>query len=203
MIDVLEQPSMLDVSFAIRGGQVARDNAFCLSAALRARLPWLAEDFLSGVHPLKVVAGSDPLAMLSTRTRLWLRVRRQRASQLESLCGSELDLGGQVIRLGDLNVREFVPHGTLYAYRVAADSDNEVAFMTQVTQLLQSEGISGQTICGRHHQISAGEAQQHVFSLMVHGLDAERSQHLQHHGLGPHRLLGCGLFVPHKSASAV
>lgn len=202
MIDDRES-SMLDVSFAIQASRIARDYAFRLHAAMYAQLPWLAEDSLAGIHPLKLVPGSDPIAMLSARTRLWLRVHRQRTSDLEILCGSELDLGAQVIRLGAMQFREFVPHGTLYAYRVAADSGDEVAFMTQVTQSLQSEGLSAQTICGRHHQIDAGEAKQDVFSLMVHGLDADQSLHLQHQGLGPHRLLGCGLFVPHKSASAV
>ena len=42
-----------------------------------------------------------------------------------------------------------------------------------------------------------------TFSMMLHALVPEQSLRLQQHGLGPHRLLGCGLFVPHKSAAAV
>ena len=42
-----------------------------------------------------------------------------------------------------------------------------------------------------------------TFSMMLHGLGPEQSLRLQQRGLGPHRLLGCGLFVPHKSAAAV
>jgi hypothetical protein len=42
-----------------------------------------------------------------------------------------------------------------------------------------------------------------TFSLMLHALPPDQSLRLQHHGLGVHRLLGCGIFVPHKSAAAV
>ena len=107
------------------------------------------------------------------------------------------------IDIAERVLRELIPHGTLYAYRVAATSEDESAFMTGAKQSLVDRGVTCQTICGRHHQIDAGSGLQHVFSLMVHGLDAEESRHLQQTGLGPHRLLGCGLFVPHKSASAV
>ena len=195
--------SMLDVSFSIQAGQIARDNAFRLREALCLKLPWLAADHHAGIHPLKLVSGNEPLALLSARARLWLRVQRLRATELHLLSGADLDLGGQVIRLGAMQVRELIPHGTLYAYRVAANSEDESAFMTDAKQSLVDQGVTCQTICGRHHQIDAGSGLQHVFSLMVHGLDAETSRHLQQSGLGPHRLLGCGLFVPHKSASAV
>ncbi|MDE0301598.1 MAG: type I-MYXAN CRISPR-associated protein Cas6/Cmx6, partial [Gammaproteobacteria bacterium] len=34
-------------------------------------------------------------------------------------------------------------------------------------------------------------------------LDPEQSVNLQRQGLGPERLLGCGLFLPHKSIAPV
>jgi hypothetical protein len=41
------------------------------------------------------------------------------------------------------------------------------------------------------------------FSLMLDGLSAAHALRLLETGMGPHRLLGCGVFVPHKSAAAV
>jgi hypothetical protein len=38
---------------------------------------------------------------------------------------------------------------------------------------------------------------------MLHGLKRAESVAIQESGLGLHRLLGCGLFVPHKSIAAV
>jgi CRISPR-associated protein Cas6 len=41
------------------------------------------------------------------------------------------------------------------------------------------------------------------FSLMLHALAPEDSLRMQAAGLGTARHLGCGIFVPHKSAGAV
>jgi hypothetical protein len=38
---------------------------------------------------------------------------------------------------------------------------------------------------------------------MLDGLNAAHSLRVLEAGLGPHRRLGCGLFVPHKSSVAV
>ncbi len=38
---------------------------------------------------------------------------------------------------------------------------------------------------------------------MLDGLSAGDSLRVQQHGLGAHRRLGCGVFVPHRSAAAV
>jgi hypothetical protein len=38
---------------------------------------------------------------------------------------------------------------------------------------------------------------------MLHGLRARDSLRVLEQGLGEHRLMGCGVFVPHKSAAAV
>jgi hypothetical protein len=41
------------------------------------------------------------------------------------------------------------------------------------------------------------------YSLMLDGLSPADSLRVLEAGLGRHRRLGCGLFVPHKSAAAV
>ena len=40
------------------------------------------------------------------------------------------------------------------------------------------------------------------YSLMLDGLTPVHAQHLMEQGLGPHRLWGCGLFIPHKPPAA-
>ena len=198
-----ELPPMVDVAFAIRADNVQRDCAFDLQQAFCMRLPWMAEDELSGIHPLKVVAGNGPMAMLATRARLLVRVRRERAVELQAMSGALLLLSGGALQLGISQIREVLPHGTLYAYRVAAEGCDESAFMASVAQELDSMGVGGERVCGMHQTVSKGTAVQHAFSLMVHGLSADQSQRLQRTGLGSQRLLGCGIFVPHKSAAAV
>ena len=52
----------VDVAFAIEGRSLPRDHAQALADALAAHLPWLAGHPTAGVHPLKLVPGSEPVA---------------------------------------------------------------------------------------------------------------------------------------------
>ena len=56
---------------------------------------------------------------------------------------------------------------------------------------------------GSRHEHAAGGAGRHGFSVMLHGLTPEQSLQVQALGLGQARLLGCGLFTPHKSVDPV
>ncbi|MBV5275414.1 MAG: type I-MYXAN CRISPR-associated protein Cas6/Cmx6, partial [Lamprocystis purpurea] len=40
-------------------------------------------------------------------------------------------------------------------------------------------------------------------SLLLAGLKPDESLRLQQQGLGLHRLMGCGIFIPHKGIDAV
>ena len=193
----------LDVVFPIDGQTLARDHAQALQQALCAQLPWLVTDPLAGIHPIKVVHGSDEQALLSQRARLLLRVGAQRARELMTLAGLDLGMDGHLLRLGPANLRELQPHATLYAYKVAADSADEMTFMAAVDRELAQLAIGGERVCGKRERMVVSGRVLDTFSLMLHALPPEQSMRLQQRGLGPHRLLGCGIFVPHKSAAAV
>lgn len=195
--------SMLDVSFALQGQALPREHAQALSQALCAHLPWLHADPFAGVHPVKLVAGNQAQALISLRTRLLLRVSAQRREEMRALEGCELQVAGQALRLGQPHFRELLPHSTLYAYRVAARSSDEAAFMADVDAALADLSVTGMRVCGKHQRMALQGGDLHAFSLMLHALVPEQSLRLQQHGIGPHRLLGCGIFVPHKSAAAV
>lgn len=199
--------TMVDLAFAIEGDRLPRDHRELLASALEAALPWLADTPDAGVHRLNVVtmtAGGGTQALLSRRTRLVLRVPRERAADTGALVGTTLDLGGHTLRVGALHARELLPWGTLYAHVVAADADavpDEAAFMHEVEDQLRKLGVPCRPICGRLQQLESGRLQ--GYSLMLDGLSAADSLRLQAVGIGRHRRLGCGVFVPHKSAAAV
>jgi CRISPR-associated protein Cas6 len=195
--------SMVDVSFPLQGKVLPREHAQALSQALCERMPWLHADPFAGVHPVKLVPGNQAQALISLRTRLLLRVSTQRREEMRALEGCELRLGDQKLVLGQAHFRELLPHSTLYAYRVAARSSDEVAFMAEVDTALADMSVTGMRVCGKHQHMALQSADLHAFSLMLHALVPEQSLRLQQHGIGPHRLLGCGIFVPHKSAAAV
>ena len=77
----------VDVVFPLDGQALPRDHAQALQQALCAQLPWLSADALAGVHPIKLVPGTEELALLSRRTRLLLRPicrsMRQQSSQFD------------------------------------------------------------------------------------------------------------------------
>lgn len=193
----------VDVVFPIDGQTLARDHAQALQQALCVQWPWLSQDALAGVHSIKLVPGAGDPALMSRRARLLLRVSAQRADELMALTALDLDVAGHHLRLSAPHLRELQPHSTLYAYKVASESGDEVALMAALELELAALGVGGERVCGKRQPMVVSGRAMDTFSMMLHGLKPEQSLRLQQHGLGPHRLLGCGLFVPHKSAAAV
>lgn len=193
----------VDLIFPVSGQFLPRDHAQALKDALCKAWPWLDAEPLAGVQSIKLVPGTEPQAMLSRRTKLLLRLSRPRASELLSGPAIDLKVAGQTLHLDVPHVRELVPHTTLYAYHVAATDADEVTFMASISRELSDLGIGGERVCGKRQCLLLASGVVTTFSLMLHALAPEPSLHLQQHGLGTHRLLGCGIFIPHKSAAAV
>lgn len=197
-------PGWLDLAFEVEGHALPRDHRRALAAAVERALPWLADLPDAGlrlVHLVPMAAGNQGLWLLSRRSRLQLRVPRRFADAAAALQGCKLDLSGVPLHVGSLHTRELRPWHTLHAHLVAADADDEAGFMRQVGAELAQRGLPGRPICGRLQQL-AGDALQ-GYSLMVDGLSPGDSMRLLEQGLGQHRRLGCGVFVPHRSTAAV
>jgi CRISPR-associated protein Cas6 len=197
------QSTKVEAIFPLEGKSLPREHAQALQHALSEQLPWLLEDAGAGIHPLKLVSGPERLALLSQRTRLILRVDANRLDELKALAGIQLNVAGHTLQLGDVHLRALQPLATLYAYRVAANSTDEPEFMQAMEAELAASAIGGERVCGKRQSLLADGREMATFSMMLHGLAPEQSLRLQVLGLGPLRLLGCGIFVPHKSAAAV
>jgi CRISPR-associated protein Cas6 len=196
------QAAMVDVAFALRGHWLPRDHRRALADAVMRALPWFAsEQPAAAVHRLNVSVGGDAQALLSRRTRLVLRVARERLVDAQRLAGADLDIEGHKLDVGEPQVRELVPWGTLYAHFVASEQHDEAAFLAAVESELAALGVRGRAICGRAQHADGGRLNGR--SVMVDGLSAADALRVQDRGLGAHREWGCGVFVPHKSAAAV
>lgn len=193
--------TMVDVAFALEGAVVPREHRRSLTAALEAALPWLADLRHAWLHRINVSAGDGELALLSGRSRLMLRLPRERAGDVGALSGAELTIGGHALRLGAPRVRELLPHGTLYSHLVAAGDASEVGFLDAMASELEALAVPCRCICGRQLAAEAGTLR--GFSLMLDGLSRSASLRILESGLGPDRRFGCGIFIPHKSAVAV
>jgi CRISPR-associated protein Cas6 len=196
--------TMVDIGFAVDGAGLPREHRLALAQALESALPWLWATRGAAVHQLKLPPGSEADSPLSRRTRLRLRVSREHAAQATQLQGCELRLGEHRLRVGASEQRELLPHGTLYAHFVSIDDTadtDELAFLDGVQAELAALGVACRAICGRAQRDAAAGVR--GFSLMLDGLSREGSLRILEAGLGRHRRLGCGVFVPHRSASAV
>lgn len=199
---------MVDVAFALSGRTLPREHGGALALALVRHLPWLAQEPGCAVHRVKVVAGAAAQALLPQRARLLLRVPRERSPELQALDGAVLDVAGHRLQLGPPRVHELLAHGTLYAAAVVAAGAgaDEAAFLRAVADELAALEVQGRCICGLRRQLRGADAEEtplEGFSLMLDGLTPAHSLRLQQRGLGAHRLMGCGVFVPHRSAAAL
>lgn len=193
----------VDLVFPVAGSSLPRDHRRTLADALEQAVPWLADLPGAATHRINTVPGIGPVALLSHRARLMLRVREAQVERLQALQGRVLDLAGHRLQLGSPHVRELLPHGTLYADFVAAPSGDEAAFLDRVDEELARMQVNCNRVCGRRQSIATSAGSLAGFSLMLFGLAPSDSRSLLETGLGEERRLGCGVFVPHRSAAAV
>jgi len=195
---------MVDVVFSLEEGTLADDHADALSLAVRRALPWFDEEPEAGILPLSGLAKGNGVSFVGRRSRLVLRLPIHRSASADSLAGARLDLGGAMLTLGASSLRPLLPsRGVVYSHMVSVDLDDEIEFLARCKSLLAGRGLKPQLITGKAGQLRTAQGLVRGFSLMLHGLAAAESLAMQEAGLGAHRALGCGLFVPHKSVVAV
>ena len=205
----------LDVAFRLTGRWLPVDHAGALRAAVVEVLPWLEGTPAAGIHSIHGAASgngwerpgreSGVMLSLSRRTRLVLRVPRHRAGDTGALCEQRLDVGGCKIVIGARQPRQLRPAATLFArYVVDPDGGNEERFLKRVSGALQTISVSvPKLLCGRAHRIESAGGMLATRSLLITELAPGDSLTVQCHGIGVGRLLGCGLFVPHKDIGPV
>lgn len=196
--------SMVDVVFSLDDGTLGDDHACALSQAVRRVLPWFDEEPEAGILPLSGLARGDGQRFVGRRSRLVLRVPHRRRVSADFLAGARLDLDGVELRVGAGSVRPLLPaRGVVYSHFVSVGTADEIEFVVRCTALLAQRGLQPQLITGKAREMRGTEGAVRGFSLMLHGLRPAESLAVQETGLGGHRALGCGIFVPHKSVVAV
>jgi CRISPR-associated protein Cas6 len=195
---------IVDLQFAVQGHAVPLDHAAALGGAVREVLPWFEADPLAGVHPLSGLSpGESDTCYLSRRSRLTLRLARDRVPDALTLVGTSLQLDDCRIVIGDAKVRDLIHMPVLYAAFVNMGPIGEIDFMQACQQELAALGLAPRLICGMAQRASTPQGLLTGFSLMLYDLNAAGALLLQRQGLGGERKHGCGIFVPHKTISAV
>ncbi len=205
---------VVDLSFQIDCRCLPVDHAYRLSLALLQLLPWLAGEDSTGVHQILVANSQngwmrpnnpDNLLYPSRRTRLVLRLPKARVEDARTLTGQSLEVAGHRIGVKQANIKRLSTITTLYSHYVdIAKAESEEQFLERVAEHLEVINVRPQKmLCGTQSEIRTEESTVHTRSLMLADLDIEESIRLQQFGIGPNRLLGCGLFIPHKDIKEV
>lgn len=199
-------PRMIDLQFDLVGSTIPVDSAQPLRDAIQAVLPWLAEEGGSGIQPLKGAEtnSGDATLNINRRTKLYLRVPKARVADMQKLSGKTLDLAGHALQVGGFKTREFSPFANLYAHFVDTGSSTEEQFVQDVMRELDGHfQLRCGFICGKQQKLQSAAGLLTGYSLMLHDVPPHKSLQLQDEGLGRNRLLGCGIFIPHKSIAPV
>jgi CRISPR-associated protein Cas6 len=204
---------VFDLVFRLQGSRLEIDHAYALAEALR---DWLEPEICSRIGVLGVhMAGSgngwnrpeqiDTEMPLSRRARLAIRIHRDDQAEVARISEKCLQIGAQQLQIGSSSVRKLSSHGNLYARAICCDAEQtEPEFLAEVAAALQRLDIDvSRMICGRCGEVRCAEGSLFTRALLVADLKPEESVILQQQGLGEGRLLGCGLFVPHKGIDAV
>ncbi len=193
----------LDLTFAVTGDMIDREYPYGLYRALAASLPWLDDEPSAGIHPMRgLTACQDGRLLIGGRTRIVLRVPIGRADDCVRLLGAHLELPAP-LQIGTITQRALLPYPVLHSRLVITGADAEDGFVSDVTVELEALELDCDIIVGKRGEMRVEAQTVTGFSLMLHGLSPEASLRAQERGIGRHRKLGCGLFVPHKSVAAV
>jgi CRISPR-associated protein Cas6 len=206
---------VVDVLFSLQCRSIAVDHAYALSQALLANAPWLSEPGIA-IHSIHVAGsqngwarpehGSEQQLQLSRRTKLCIRLPRTRVAALKAaLEGQTLDVGGSALHIRDGKERLLSRESTLFARYVAGPAGlEEEQFLRWAAAELDRRGLKmRKAMSGKTTPLATPGGAIETRSLMIADLKPDESILLQQHGLGPHREMGCGIFVAHKGIDAV
>lgn len=211
--DIVTSDKVVDLSYKIDCKQIPTRHAWELSQALYAALPWIKDEPEVGVHQIHGAASGNgwerppdgELIHLSKRTRMHLRVPVSRVDDAKELVGKDLDIAGSNVHVGKMVSKSVDPFSTIFArYVVMQKGMSEDDFLHWIVEEMAERDIRARKLlCGIGHEVEANGELIETRSLMVADLDKVASIKLQEQGIGLHRHLGCGIFVPHKGIKAV
>ncbi|RUM84065.1 MAG: type I-MYXAN CRISPR-associated protein Cas6/Cmx6 [Candidatus Thioglobus sp.] len=201
-----------DAVFNIHSKVLPIDHAYLLSQALLSELPWLSE-VNAGIHDISVADGNgweqdheSGFYYPSKRSKLSIRIPKDKLDDIQSLEGKTLDLGEYQVKIVKaLEPKLMSDMQIVFAKYVACDSQlDENEFLKVSFDQLKALGIHPKKMmAGLERKITTPDGIIHTRSLMVADLRKAESFKLQEQGIGNHRLLGCGLFVPQKGIDSV
>ncbi len=207
---------VVDISFAIKCKKLHLDHAWQLSEAIQAELPWAKDEKLLGIHHIHVAETGngwlrpddteDAFLWPSRRTRFYLRIPDSRIEDAEQLAGKTISVQGNSITFGTSKIKKLTNASVIFSRHVTTSEDeDEDTFLNRMhQQIFDLTGVKvRKLICGKSSVIATPDTKLPVRHLMIADLESQSSITIQQFGLGDNRILGCGLFLPHKGIKSL
>jgi CRISPR-associated protein Cas6 len=205
---------VVDVAFGISCRVLPVDHAYSLSNAIRKELTWLDDEPYAAVHTIHVATSgngwyrpdsSEQMLHPSRRTKLKLRIPKHRIDDVKSLTGKTLDIDGNALTIKEMTHKSLSDITTVFSrYIVVEGAKDEMEFLNEIVESLKEMGIKPKKmLCGKEDKLRTDDGELTTRSLMIADLTFEESLLLQQQGLGSHRLMGCGIFLPHKDINEI
>lgn len=210
---------IVDVLFSIRCKQLPLDHAWLLQEAILdgQRGTIFPENSPLGIHHIYVAESSngwtrpdetmDSVLYPSKRTKLIIRAHKHQLASLKEFCDTELFIGEYPLTVGKMKTRLLTNTSVVFSRHIVClhDAEGETAFLERnASEILNLTGVkTTKMMCGKSHQITTPDGPIHTRHLMIADLESETSIKLQQFGLGAHRTLGCGIFLPHKGIKSL
>lgn len=226
--DVERPPEeIVEIAFRIAGGRIPTDHAWALRTAVVKALPWMENETAAGIHPIHGASSGNgwerpdnapgQWLFLPRRTSLRLRIPARCVHAAKVLCGHRLDLDATGLDIGEARVHPLTACPTLFARHLldedstatgAKDADDDagdeerfiVRFRSSIEAFVRG---SPRLICGRRNRIKTPIGALATRSLLIADLETDASIAIRRYGFQENTLLGCGLFIPHKSIDAI
>jgi len=201
------------MSFYLRGKTLPVDYASPLAQVVTDLINWQSEPQVFGIH--LAAAGEEgngwyrdenpeQVIYLPRRTRIVIRVHQSDKKNVLNLVNAELDIEGHSIKLEQGREQFLSPITTQYARHIASDEETEQAFLEHILDTLNTLNIRcKKMLCGKSRTIKTSHGIVRTRSLLLSDLSKEDALLLQKAGIGPHREIGCGFFLPHKSIQSL
>jgi CRISPR-associated protein Cas6 len=194
---------IIDLVFPLAGRSIPALHGLPLAQALLGLAPWLEEEPLAGIHPVRGAPTEHGELLLSRRATLVLRLPAHRVHDALTISGQTIRIDDHSLAIGSGKTRPLTAHSAVSARMVAASSPDEALFAVETKNYLAAKNIHCPLVVGYHHTIPTPHGPVTAFQLALYNLADEESLTLQGDIMGAHRLQGCGIFPPHKSFAAV
>ena len=197
-----EPPEMVDVAFGLAGDSLPSGWEWPLFREIARLIPWVLGAAGAGVLPMRGPRTADGGIMITHRSRLVIRLPRDRVCAASALERKEVTVSGARVTIGEGSFRKHRPAATLYSPRVTTGEADEIRFLAIIEEELAALGVKARLICGRRVEVELEEGVLPAFPVAVHDLREVDSLRLQGAGLGRGHPVGCGLLIPHKTIVA-